>query len=61
MTTLKAYIESMMETARELWGEEADEMRQHMETTAAAVWRNSQVTLSIETEPATRLRHREYP
>jgi hypothetical protein len=61
MTNLDEYIDLMMKTARSLWGTEAEEIRQHVETTASSIWRNSQAPLSIETEPAIRLRHREQP
>ncbi len=43
-----------------LWGEEeAEKIRNHIETTAAAVYRNAQAEITESTEPATRLRHRE--
>jgi hypothetical protein len=53
----KEYTESAMKTARSLWGAEADEMRQHIEATAGAVWRISEAELSPMTEPVTKLRH----
>ena len=55
------YVKQTMETARGIWGEEADKMRQQIETTAAASWRVWRTELSPMIEPATRLRHREKP
>lgn len=52
----------MYRTAESLWGtEEAEKMRQHIESTASAVYRLGQIELDTENEPATRLRHREQP
>jgi hypothetical protein len=60
MIRLEDYIELMMETARELWGDsEAEKIHKHIEKTATAVWSISQINLNTRTEPATRLRHRE--
>ena len=57
----KEYVESAMEMARNMWGKEAEEMRQHIEATAGAVWRVSEAELSPMTEPVTKMRHREKP
>ncbi len=57
----KEYVQQTLETARGIWGEEAEKMRQQIETTAAASWRVWRTELSPMTEPATRLRHREQP
>jgi hypothetical protein len=60
MIGLEDYIELMMENARELWGDsEAEKISKHLEKTATAVWRISQINLGTRTEPATKLRHRE--
>ena len=62
MTELEEYIEEMYNAAESLWGrEEAEKMRQHIESTASAVYRVGQLTLDTAIEPATRLRHREQP
>jgi polyhydroxyalkanoate synthesis regulator phasin len=62
MTELKEYIEEMYRTAESLWGqEEAEKIRQHIESTASAVYRVGKIELSTETEPVTKLRHREKP
>ena len=55
------YIRQTLETARGIWGEEAQQMKQQIETTASAAWRVWRTELSPMTEPATRLRHREQP
>ena len=55
------YIRQTLETARGIWGEEAQQMKQQIETTASAAWRIWRTELSPMTEPATRLRHREQP
>ena len=55
------YVRQTLETAKGIWGEEAEKMRQQIETTAAASWRVWRTELSPMMEPATRLRHREKP
>ena len=55
------YMRQTFETAKAIWEEEAEKMRQQIETTAAASWRVWRTELSPMTEPATRLRHREQP
>ena len=58
----REYVELMHETAMILWGqEEAEKIRNHIETTANAVYRNAEAVLPTSLEPATRLRHREQP
>jgi len=55
------YMRQTFETAKAIWEEEAEKMRQQIETTATASWRVWRTELSPMTEPATRLRHREQP
>jgi len=55
------YVRQTLETAKAIWGEEAEKMRKQIETTATAAWRVWRTELSPMTEPATRLRHREQP
>ena len=58
----REYVELMHETAMILWGaEEAEKIRNHIEATATAVFRNAEATIPTSLEPATRLRHREHP
>ena len=62
MTGLKEYIEEMYNAAESLWGrEDAEKMRQHIESTASAVYRVGKLELGTAIEPATKLRHRKQP
>jgi hypothetical protein len=55
----KEYVKMMQETATILWGAmEAEKMRSHIETTAKAVYRIASIEIGVETEPATKLRHK---
>ena len=52
------YIEMVLASAVELWGdEEAEKMRDHIVKTAGAVWHIGAEGLDPSIEPATRLRH----
>lgn len=55
------YVKQTYNTAKAIWGAEADAMRQQIEITAYASWRIWRSELSPMTEPATRMRHREQP
>jgi hypothetical protein len=56
------YLYTTLEVARTLWGEdETKKMMQQLEITTSAVWRISQLSLDIKTEPAIKLRYRENP
>lgn len=58
----KEYLYTTLEAARALWGEdETNKMMQQLKITTSAVWRISQLSLDIKTEPATKLRYRENP
>jgi hypothetical protein len=60
MIGLEDYVELMMEAARVLWGDsEAENIREHIEKTATAVWSCSQINLEPGIEPAINLRHRD--
>lgn len=56
--TEKEYIETVIASAAQLWGdEEAKKMQDHLENTAGAVWRLGKNELTPGIEPATKLRH----
>lgn len=55
----KKYIEKVFLTAKELWGEEAVKMREHIETTAKAVYRIKEFEITSDIEPFIKMSHGE--
>jgi hypothetical protein len=54
------YIKTTVETAKALWGPEAEEARNHIEATAKSTHTVSTTPLTPQIEPATKLRHGEH-
>lgn len=59
MSQLDDYKKAMMETARVVWGEEAEQAKPHIEAVAESVWRLGELELQPKLEPVTKLRHGE--
>lgn len=57
----KEYTESAKETAKALWGDEAEKARTHIEATAKSTYTVSNTQLKPDLEPVTRLRYGERP
>lgn len=55
------YIKKAIETAKALWGPEAEEARKHIEATAKSTHTVSTTPLTPSIEPATKLRYGETP
>jgi len=55
------YIKSAAETARTLWGKEAEKARPHIEATAKSTHKVSTTPMKPEQEPVTRLSYGDTP
>ena len=55
------YIKTATETAKALWGPEAEQVRNHIEATAKSTHTVSNTPLKPQTEPVTKLRYGETP
>ena len=59
--SVEEYTESAINTAKALWGDEAEAARNHIEATAKSTHTVSKTPLTPDLEPITRLRYGEHP